>query len=65
VEIVKRGVGIAIRVTAHRILGSMATLIPAPAGRVEAAHQGRAIVDHQELLVLRGPERVFAVVVDA
>src|SRR5678816_3203132 len=55
-HVVKWPVGLAIDVAAQRLIEIMGGRVPAPDGDVEPAGKRHAVVDHDQLLVLRGAE---------
>ena len=46
------------------VLGRVITGVPAPAGQIDAAAEGDAIVDHDDLLVMRAADRMRIVVAE-
>ncbi|KGD59276.1 hypothetical protein DP49_6626 [Burkholderia pseudomallei] len=60
-HVVKRRVARAVRIDAARLVGRMPRRVPARARQIEAADERDAIVDHDELLVMRRAARVRAV----
>jgi hypothetical protein len=50
-----------IRLYAFRVLGAVVAVIPAAGAEIRAADKSQTSVDHNELLVMAGPERVATV----
>ena len=59
-EIVKRRIGRTLR-HASRVVGRMRRCVPAPTRQVDPAVEGNAIVDHDDLLMVRAADRMRVV----
>ncbi len=59
------GVGHAGEIDAARIVEAMRARVPAPGGEIEPARERERVVDHDDLLVLRGAEREVVVEAEA
>ena len=64
-HVVERRIGRAGEIDAARIVEPMLARVPAPGGQIEPARERDRVVDHDDLLVLRGAERKVVVEAEA
>ena len=64
-HVVERRIGRAGEIDAARIVEAMLARVPAPGGQVEPAGERHRVVDHDDLLMLRGAERQVVVEAEA
>ena len=60
-HVMERRIGHAGEIDAARIVEAMRARVPAPGGEIEPAGERERVVDHDDLLVLRGAERQVVV----
>ena len=64
-DIMERSVGLTVRRHAVRVVPAMLGRIPARVGQVAPSREGDGVVDHDDLLVMRGSSRQLAVHLEA